>query len=36
MAPNVYVSSTEWLHNYNLEKMKLNLKELLAKGTISK
>lgn len=36
MAPNVNLNSIQWLESYSLEKMKLTLKDLLAKGTISK
>lgn len=36
MAPNATLDSTQWLEEYSLESMKLTLKDLLAKGTVSK
>ena len=36
VAPHMNLSSSEWLKVYSLETMKLTLKDLLAKGTVSK
>lgn len=36
VSPLMNLSTSEWLKNYGVEKMQLTLKDLLAKGVVSK
>lgn len=36
VAPEMNLSSTEWLSNYSIDFLQLTLKDLLAKGVVSK